>query len=135
MGAQGAYTPKTPISGRLGEKTHLINVVKNLFYQIYDYKLDDKRRALFDSRYEALTGRPGFKNNNWLADFREALMHFETLFADLLGKHQTKLYRGLGHLKTLILLMSLEAPSITPGKVDLAKWAGFSYFCFVQVPP
>ena len=62
-------------------------------------------------------------------------MHFETLFADLLGKHQTKLYRGLGHLKTLILLMSLEAPSITPGKVDLAKWAGFSYFCFVQVPP
>ena len=113
------------------EKTHLLNTVKNLFYHIYDLKMCNSQRAQFDLRYEKLTGRAGFKSDNWLSDFREALMQFEGLFAGLLGIHQTKIERALNHLRNIILLMSLDADSIDAEKIDLCRLSCFAYFTFV----
>ena len=113
------------------EKTHLLNTVKNIFYHIYDLKLTPASKAKFDLRYEEMTGRPGFKNDNWLSDFRAALMEFEVLFTGLLDVHETKIMRGLNHLRTIILLMSLDADSIDEQKIDHCRLSCFAYFSFI----
>jgi hypothetical protein len=114
------------------EKTHIVKNAQAIFYPIYDSILDIAGRVTFDGRWLELTGKPGFKCENWMCNFRRGIFNFEMLFAgNLLGVHETRIFRGLAHLRTLLLATSLEPESITPGMQDRVRLAGIAYLAFV----